>query len=56
MALSKPRLSRVAHLKGIGVCRGDITDFVLMEGRGFGFVTYADPASAQAMLEVRSQC
>lgn len=33
------------------LCRGDISDYVLMEGRGFGFVTYVDPASAQAFLE-----
>lgn len=25
-----------------------------MDGRGFGFVTYADPAHAQAFLEVGS--
>ena len=28
---------------------------MLMEGRGFGFVTYADPAHAQAFLEVGCQ-
>ena len=27
---------------------------MLMEQRGFGFVTYADPAHAQAFLEVRT--
>jgi hypothetical protein len=39
--------------------RGEVTDYVLMEGRGFGFVTYKDPANAQQFLEVcddRSQC
>jgi hypothetical protein len=29
-----------------------MSDIVLMEGRGFGFVTYADPQCAQAFLEV----
>lgn len=32
---------------------GEVTDHVLMEGRGFGFVTYADPANATQFLEVR---
>ena len=31
-----------------------VTDYVLMEGRGFGFVTFSDPASAQTFLEVRA--
>jgi hypothetical protein len=31
---------------------GEVTDHVLMEGRGFGFVTYADPANAAQFLEV----
>ena len=35
--------------------RGEVSDYVLMEGRGFGFVTYADPAHAQAFLEVGCQ-
>ncbi len=30
-----------------------MSDYVLMEGRGFGFVTYKDPANAQQFLEVR---
>ena len=35
------------------VCaRGELADYVLMEGRGFGFVTFSDPASAQTFLEV----
>lgn len=34
------------------LCRGDVSDYVLMEGRGFGFVTFADPAHAQSFLEV----
>lgn len=33
-------------------CRGDVSDYVLMEGRGFGFVTFEDPAHAQSFLEV----
>lgn len=33
---------------------GNITDAVVMEGRGFGFVTFEDPSSAQAFLEQRS--
>lgn len=33
---------------------GHITDAVVMEGRGFGFVTFEDPSSAQAFLEQRS--
>ena len=33
-------------------CRGDVSDYVLMEGRGFGFVTFQDPAHAQSFLEV----
>ena len=32
--------------------RGDVSDYVLMEGRGFGFVTFADPTHAQSFLEV----
>lgn len=34
-------------------CRGDVSDYVLMEGRGFGFVTFQDPTHAQSFLEVR---
>ena len=34
------------------VCRGEVSDYVLMEGRGFGFVTYGDPQNAQQFLEV----
>lgn len=30
--------------------RGEISDIVVMETRGFGFVTFADPASAQSFL------
>ena len=37
---------------GAAVSRGEMSDIVLMEGRGFGFVTYADPQCAQAFLEV----
>ena len=33
-------------------CRGEVSDYVMMEGRGFGFVTYKDPTSAQRFLEV----
>jgi hypothetical protein len=32
-----------------------MSDIVLMEGRGFGFVTYTDPQCAQAFLEVSQQ-
>ncbi len=34
------------------VCSGVTSDYVLMEGRGFGFVTFTDPAHAQSFLEV----
>lgn len=34
-------------------CRGKISDAVVMENRGFGFVTFEDPKSAQKFLEVR---
>ncbi|KAL6760390.1 hypothetical protein V8C86DRAFT_3013353 [Haematococcus lacustris] len=30
---------------------GDISDIVVMEGRGFGFVTFADPAAATSFLQ-----
>lgn len=33
---------------------GTITDAVVMEGRGFGFVTFESPLSAQAFLEQRN--
>lgn len=29
-----------------------MSDIVLMDGRGFGFVTYTDPQCAQSFLEV----
>ena len=32
-------------------CRGEVSDYVLMEQRGFGFVTFTDPAHAQTFLE-----
>ncbi len=32
--------------------RGEMSDIVLMDGRGFGFVTYTDPQCAQSFLEV----
>ncbi|KAK9868052.1 hypothetical protein WJX84_004457 [Apatococcus fuscideae] len=32
---------------------GEVADYVLMPGRGFGFVTYTDAAAAQAFLEHR---
>ena len=35
--------------------RGEVSDYVLMEQRGFGFVTFTDPAHAQAFLEVSSR-
>jgi hypothetical protein len=31
--------------------RGELADIVVMEGRGFGFVTYADPKNAATFLE-----
>ena len=34
--------------------RGEVSDYVLMEGRGFGFVTFKDPQNAQQFLEVAS--
>ena len=37
-------------------CRGEVSDYVLMEGRGFGFVTYRDPQNAQQFLEVPCCC
>ena len=37
-------------------CRGEVSDYVLMEGRGFGFVTYRDPQHAQQFLEVARCC
>ncbi|DBA69944.1 TPA: hypothetical protein ACH3X2_012437 [Trebouxia sp. C0005] len=39
----------------LNYCRqwGDVSDYVLMEGRGFGFVTFTDPAHAQSFLETR---
>lgn len=36
--------------------RGEVSDYVLMEGRGFGFVTYKDPQNAQQFLEVAVRC
>jgi RNA recognition motif-containing protein len=32
---------------------GSLADVAVMEGRGFAFVTFADPRHAQAFLEVR---
>ncbi|EIE22873.1 hypothetical protein COCSUDRAFT_66433 [Coccomyxa subellipsoidea C-169] len=32
---------------------GEVSDYVLMEGRGFGFVTFKDPQNAQQFLEQR---
>lgn len=40
------------HLQDTVFCRGEVADYVLMPGRGFGFVTYTDAAAAQAFLEV----
>ncbi|GFH30247.1 uncharacterized protein HaLaN_29062, partial [Haematococcus lacustris] len=31
--------------------RGEISDIVVMEGRGFGFVTFSDPAAATSFLQ-----
>lgn len=33
--------------------RGGVSDAVVMENRGFGFVTFEDPTAAQKFLEVR---
>ena len=45
------------HLKEIEIatvlCRGEITDAVVMDGRGFGFITFLEPEKAQQFLEVR---
>lgn len=38
---------------GAHTCRGEISDAVVMEGRGFGFVTFATRESAQAFLTQR---
>ena len=36
----------------MGVCfRGKVVDVVVMENRGFGFVTFKDASSAQRFLE-----
>ena len=43
---------QVSELQSHRVLRGELSDHVLMEGRGFGFVTFTDPASAQSFLEV----
>eukprot|EP00983_Pelagomonas_calceolata_P052030 1142665-Pelagomonas_calceolata.AAC.5 len=32
---------------------GELADIVVMEGRGFGFVTYADPKNAATFLETK---
>ena len=34
--------------------QGEVSDHVLMEGRGFGFVTFADPQNAKNFLDVRA--
>jgi len=34
--------------------RGEITDAVVMDGRGFGFITFLDPEKAQQFLEQRN--
>jgi hypothetical protein len=33
--------------------RGELADIGVMEGRGFGFVTYADPKTAAIFLETK---
>jgi len=38
----------------IPVPRGEITDAVVMDGRGFGFITFLDPKKAQQFLEQRN--
>ena len=37
----------------LSCCRGEVSDYVMMEGRGFGFATFKDPSSAQRFLDVR---
>ena len=42
----------IAGSESVPACRGAVLDDKLMEGRGFAFVTFADPACAAAFLEV----
>ena len=42
----------IAGSDSVPACRGAVLDDKLMEGRGFAFVTFADPACAAAFLEV----
>lgn len=41
------------HESLLSYCRGEVSDYVMMEGRGFGFATFKDPSSAQRFLDVR---
>jgi hypothetical protein len=34
-------------------CRGEVKDAVVMDKKGYGFVTFADPKAAMQFLEVR---
>lgn len=34
------------------VCRGTVADAVVMDRKGYGFVTFADPKDAMTFLEV----
>lgn len=35
------------------LCRGTVADAVVMDRKGYGFVTFADPKDAMTFLEVR---
>ena len=36
------------------LCRGEVADAVVMDRKGYGFVTFADPKNAMDFLEVRT--
>lgn len=36
----------------VTVCRGTVADAVVMDRKGYGFVTFADPKDAMTFLEV----
>jgi hypothetical protein len=36
------------------LCRGEVADAVVMDRKGYGFVTFADPKNAMDFLEVRA--
>lgn len=41
------------HAYSCCTCRGKVADAVIMERKGYGFVTFADTKSAMEFLEVR---